>query len=259
MKIRAGFAAAALAALIAIGAASPASAQAQRGNSECILDKCQDRDAPQRRPERNDRPSRDTAPEARPSGSSVAPGRFDFYVLSLSWSPTFCLGNGDRGSQQCDRGAELGFVLHGLWPQYERGFPSDCDSRNPSSIAMQAARGVWPDEGLARYEWRKHGTCSGKAPADYFADARRAKEAVEIPDSLKAPKRQASMSPNDIQRAFIAENPRLRPGMMAVACQRGMLQEVRICFSKDLREFRACPEVVRSSCRSQQISVPPVR
>ncbi|HWG04669.1 MAG TPA: ribonuclease T, partial [Beijerinckiaceae bacterium] len=58
-------------------------------------------------------------------------------------------------------------------------------------------------------------------------------------------------------RAFFDANPRLRPGMMAVACRRNVLEEVRICLTKDLRGFRGCPEVVRASCRSQQISVPP--
>ena len=260
------FARAAFAALL-LGAAfasiAPANAQSRFGrqNSDCILDNCRDRDGPKRQPSDAAKPDREPAPSgARETSTNIAPGRFDFYVLSLSWSPAFCAtGGDDKGSSQCDRGGNLGFVLHGLWPQYDHGFPSDCDSRSPSSIAMQAARGVWPDDGLARYEWRKHGTCTGKAPADYFADARKARDSITIPDALKAPKRDATMSPNDIQRAFISENPRLRPGMMAVACQRGMLQEVRICLSKDLRDFRPCPEVARQACRSQQISIPQVR
>ena len=56
------------------------------------------------------------------------PGQFDFYVLSLSWSPSFCEAAGERGTppqQQC--GARpYSFVVHGLWPQYERGFPEFC-------------------------------------------------------------------------------------------------------------------------------------
>ncbi len=42
---------------------------------------------------------------------------FDYYVLSLSWSPTWCALEGDtRGSPQCDEAADYGWVLHGLWP-----------------------------------------------------------------------------------------------------------------------------------------------
>ncbi|MGR3711266.1 MAG: ribonuclease T2 family protein, partial [Alterinioella nitratireducens] len=52
-------------------------------------------------------------------------GAFDYYVLALSWTPTWCAIEGDgRGSPQCDPGQGFGFTLHGLWPQYEEGWPS---------------------------------------------------------------------------------------------------------------------------------------
>lgn len=188
---------------------------------------------------------------------SVA-GDFDFYVLTLSWSAGFCeLEGKQKRRAQCDDGAGKGFVTHGLWPQYERGFPSDCDgAASPSRIALEHAAGLYPDEGLARYEWRKHGRCSGKSPSDYFADVKRARESVTIPRPFEKPSAAQTFSPLDIQRAFVAANPRLRPGMLAITCRKGVLQDVRICFSKDLREFRACPEVVRRACRAGEISVP---
>jgi ribonuclease I len=106
------------------------------------------------------------------------PGDFDYYVLSLSWSSGFCeTPAGERARGQCDAGANLGFVVHGLWPQYEHGYPSDCGpaARFPSRMALDSAQGLYPSEGLARHEWQKHGTCSGKSPTDYFADVRRAR------------------------------------------------------------------------------------
>lgn len=189
--------------------------------------------------------------------SSVA-GDFDFYVLALSWSASFCeIAGKQKHRAQCDPGTGRSFVTHGLWPQYERGFPSDCDgAATPSRIALDRAAGVFPDEGLARYEWRKHGRCSGKSPSDYFADVKRATDSVAIPRPFEKPSVVQTFAPIDIQRAFLAANPRLRPGMLAVTCSRGALQEVRICFSKDLREFRACPEVARQACRAGEISVP---
>jgi ribonuclease T2 len=193
-----------------------------------------------------------------PADASFGPiakaiGDFDFYVLSLSWSPGFCENDGAQRRAQCAPGAGKGFVVHGLWPQYERGFPSDCDG--PVSLAH--AEGVFPDEGLARHEWRKHGRCSGRSPSDYFADVRRARESVTIPTPFAHPTDAQTFSPLDIQRAFVAANPRLRPGMLAVTCRKGALAEVRLCFSRDLREFRACPEVARQACRAGEISVPP--
>ncbi|MGN6095674.1 MAG: ribonuclease T2 family protein [Bosea sp. (in: a-proteobacteria)] len=186
------------------------------------------------------------------------PGDFDFYVLALSWSPGFCALDGDRGRnrEQCADGAGLRFVVHGLWPQYERGYPSDCGpGRAPSRMAMSEAEGVFPSEGLARYEWRKHGTCSGSAPADYFRDVRRARDKVAIPPALAQSERDRSWTVLDLERAFVAANPGLRTDMMSVACKRGVLQEVRICLDKDLRGFRSCPQVDRSGCRARDFTV----
>ena len=239
--------------------------------SDCILDHCADQrpDAPAQAGESQDKPSGQSSGDssfwrgwgrndrAQPRGASRA-GDFDFYVLSLSWSPSFCQNGGaSRSRRQCASGANPGFVVHGLWPQYARGYPSDCRADGfVSGSALARTRGLYPDEGLARYEWRKHGTCSGKDPIGYFADVRAAYDSVTVPSAFSAPQQDQNLSPLDIQRAFIDANPRLRPGMMAVACQRGVLQEVRICLSRDLRDFVACPEVARQACHSQSITVP---
>ncbi len=191
-----------------------------------------------------------------------APGSFDFYVLALSWSSSFCNNGGDQqGRTQCAIGNETGFTVHGLWPQFERGFPSECGpaGRTPSQIALQKTRGVFPEEGLARYEWRKHGTCSGKSPSDYFDDVKAAKERILIPKPFEKPKTSQNWVPIDIARAFVAVNPGLRADMIGVTCKNNQLEEIRICFSKDLRGFQSCPEVARRGCRTREISVPPVR
>lgn len=190
------------------------------------------------------------------------PGNFDFYVLALSWSPGFCELDGDaKGREQCASGSGLGFVVHGLWPQNERGFPTECgpSGRSPSRIALNEAGGVFPSEGLARHEWRKHGTCSGKSPSDYFADVRRARQAVIIPPQLTKPESEQKWTPIDLERAFVAANPGLRTDMISVSCKRSLLQEIRICFSKDLRGFKACEELDRSGCRARDIKVNAVR
>ena len=190
---------------------------------------------------------------------SAAPGDFDFYVLALSWSPGFCELDGDRtrNREQCGEGSGLRFVVHGLWPQNERGYPSDCGpaGRSTSRIAMEQAEGVFPTEGLARYQWRKHGTCTGSSPSDYFRDVRRAREKVVIPPALAKADRDQSWTAIDLERAFAAANPGLRPDMMSVACKRGVLQEVKICFTRDLRDFRTCQQVDRSGCRAREFTV----
>ena len=188
-----------------------------------------------------------------------APGDFDFYVLALSWSPGFCEldGERDRNREQCADGAGLRFVVHGLWPQNERGFPSECGpaGRTPSRLALDNAKGLFPSEGLARHQWRKHGTCSGSSPSDYFSDVRRAREKIVIPPQLAKAESDQSWTAIDLERAFVAANPGLRSDMMSVACRRDVLQEVRICFTRDLRGFRTCQEVDRSGCRAREITV----
>jgi ribonuclease T2 len=223
-------------------------APAQGKDDDCILDHCADRA----------KTAQERAPEEAGSRPAGVAGAFDFYVLALSWSAGFCAVDANSARhKQCNPGSKLGFVAHGLWPQNERGYPSDCSGpRSPSRIALERAKGVFPDEGLARYEWRKHGTCTGRSPSDYFADVARAKESVTIPQPFVGTSGPQTYSPIDIERAFFAANPRLRPGMMAVGCRKGVLQDVLICMSKDLREFRACPEVARRNCRAREISVP---
>lgn len=196
------------------------------------------------------------------SAQQAAPGRFDFYVLALSWSPGFCATGGDaKARQQCAAGSGVGFTVHGLWPQFDHGFPRDCAGaeRSPSRQALATVAGVYPDEGLARYEWRVHGTCTGLSPTDYFAAVRRARDAVAVPEPFRAPREDQTWAPLDVARTFAASNPGLRPDEMAVTCRAGDLEEVRVCFAKDLRGFVPCPEVARASCRAAGMAVPPVR
>jgi ribonuclease T2 len=238
-----------LLALAAIASAAPVSAL----DNGCLLDRCADQAPPAVSPSA---PAPSAAGERPRFGAPAASGEFDFYVLALSWSAGFCELSGGAKSQ-CEPGSKLAFVVHGLWPQYEHGFPSNCGgSPTVSRIALERARGVYPDDGLARYEWRKHGTCSGLSPGDYFESVARARNAVTIPSSFASIAADETLATLDIERAFLDANPRLRPGMMSVGCERGLLQEVRICFSKDLRDFRACPEVARRGCHAREIRVP---
>ena len=145
----------------------------------------------------------------------------------------------------------LGFVVHGLWPQNERGFPAIAarPAARPRASRCEQAEGLFPTEGLARYEWRKHGTCSGSSPSDYFADVRRARdEGRDSRRALAKAERDQSWTAIDLERAFVAANPGLRTDMMSVACKRGVLQEVRICLEQGPARF---PDAARRSERSR--------
>jgi ribonuclease T2 len=207
----------------------------------------------------------DASAQARGERKGGTPGEFDFYVLALSWSPGFCAAReeGMREKAQCAAGSGNGFVVHGLWPQNETGYPTDCGpgGRSPSRMARDAAQNVYPEPELATLEWRKHGTCSGKSPTEYFSDVKFARENVVVPPAFIpgspgiGATAEKEWTPLDIERAFITANPGLREDMLAVSCRKNLLQEVRICMTKDLRGFRTCPEVDQRGCRASSVKV----
>lgn len=116
-----------------------------------------------------------------------APGEFDFYVLSLSWSPSFCEAASERGNTgrnqqiQCG-GRPYSFVVHGLWPQYDRGFPNYCERPAPrlDRNIVSSMLDLMPAPGLIFNEWDKHGTCSGLGARAYFEMVRKARAASPV-------------------------------------------------------------------------------
>jgi ribonuclease T2 len=193
---------------------------------------------------------------AGPAGADDTPGDFDFYVLSLSWSPTFCATAEEADSSaQCDT-PTLGFAMHGLWPQYDAGYPEFCEGAGRVTAAViRAQLDIMPDRGLITHQWRKHGSCSGLAPEDYFELARAAFEAIRIPPEFATRTADLRLSAAAVEAAFAAVNPGLTAEGMAVSCDDGRLEEVRICLTRDL-DFRACAEVDARGCRQRRLLVP---
>jgi ribonuclease T2 len=190
------------------------------------------------------------------------PGQFDFYVLALSWSPSFCEASGERGTppqQQC--GARpYSFVVHGLWPQYERGFPEYCQQPAPrlDRNIVSAMLDLMPAPRLIYNEWDKHGTCSGLGARGYFETIRKVRAQVKIPEAYLDPKQILTVTPDEVEEAFVAANSGLARDAIAVTCDSRRLSEVRICVGKDL-SFRSCPEIDVRACRRDKLVMPPVR
>jgi ribonuclease T2 len=193
-----------------------------------------------------------------------APGQFDFYVLSLSWSPSFCAAAAERHAGR-SVGAQCGarayaFVVHGLWPQYEKGFPENCQVPAPriDRRLVSSMLDLMPAPHLVFNEWDKHGTCSGLSPGAYFDTVRKARAAVTIPAQYRDLAQPLNVTPNAVAEAFVEANPGLTRSGVAVECSRKRLSEVRLCLSKQL-QFRDCPDVARRSCRSDRLVMPPRR
>lgn len=195
------------------------------------------------------------------------PGEFDYYALVLSWSPSYCSDEGKDDDTQCNRrdGRRYSFVLHGLWPQYDNGYPSNCRlSRRPyvPDPVINSMLDIMPSRGLVIHEYRAHGTCSGLDPVRYFALAHRLFNGITIPTRFQNPFESQIVSAADVKRSFLEVNPQLRPNTLTVVCggAGGMLKEVRICLTKDGTP-RSCGqnETRRNLCRANQVFIPPAR
>lgn len=181
--------------------------------------------------------------------------RFDYWVLALSWSPEYCASDQARpDSRQCAQPHE--FIVHGLWPQYERGYPEFCDTqaRVPERIADRLAP-LMPDRGLVFYQWKKHGSCSGLTPEAYFAQLERAGRSIRIPRAALQRAGQLRMPRQDLERAFIEINPGLREDAISFECRGRNLREVRICLDVSLKP-RRCGADIRERCKAE-LSVRP--
>lgn len=193
-------------------------------------------------------------------------GEFDYYALVLSWSPSYC-STGEGDDQQCNRsdGRRFSFVVHGLWPQYEQGYPELCrTARRPfvPQPLIDKMLDIMPSGGLIVHEYRNHGTCSGLAPDAYFSLVRQLFDKIRIPERFSNPFESQTASPAEVEQEFLRVNPGLTPDMIAVACggAGNRLKEIHFCFNKDGKPRRCGGnEDQRRMCSSDRMFVPPVR
>jgi ribonuclease T2 len=187
---------------------------------------------------------------------------FDYYLLALSWSPQYCAEHGGEASAQTQcAGPAHGFVVHGLWPQFDGGgYPQSCQpaERVPRRLA-DSLLPIMPSERLVQHEWSTHGTCSGLSMEDYFGNLSRAYRKVQVPPILQAPHQRLSASVERIKQLFADANPGLAPAMMTVACggRNRAVSEIHLCLDKSLN-FRPCGAEVADSCRGGQGGFLPV-
>src|SRR5690606_5469636 len=127
----------------------------------------------------------------------------------LSWSPSYCEAEGkDANRQQCGATRPYPFIVHGLWPQHEQGFPENCATAEPdvSRERLRTLYDIMPSAGLIRHQWRRHGSCSGLSQDDYFEVLRRAREKIAVPEGLEPEDEYRVVDPDSAERAFIDAN-----------------------------------------------------
>lgn len=188
-------------------------------------------------------------------------GRFDYYVMALSWQSTWCALEGDaRDAPECEAGRNRGWVLHGLWPQYEQGWPAYCPTarRAPSRRMTAEMADIMGGAGLAWHQWNKHGQCTGLSASDYFALSRQAYAEIVRPDVFRKLESPVRLPAAVVEEAFLKANPDLSPDMITITCRRDRIHEVRICMSKNL-DLRPCGGDVSRDCTIPDALLDPVR
>ena len=180
-------------------------------------------------------------------------GEFDYYLLTMSWSPEFC--HTKPSAKQCQD--HRGFMLHGLWPQFNNGrYPVNCPTTQPPPTDLSKIKQIMPAE-IVQHEWQKHGTCSGLSGDEYFALAQKVFESVKIPSDFVAPTKTATMSPTNLKKDFERDNPALADQDIAIQLRQGYLNAVEFCIVKDGSAPTACSHI--NDVRRGTFKVPPVR
>ncbi|MGI9482248.1 MAG: ribonuclease T2 family protein [Hyphomicrobiales bacterium] len=177
-----------------------------------------------------------------PSLARNVSGKFDYYTLALSWSPTHCASKAGRGDNlQCGPGRKYTFVVHGLWPQHRSGWPDFCatSERYVPNVLIEEMLPIMPSKRLVVHEWRKHGTCSGLSQEHYFSLTRELFSRLQVPARYIAPAHTVEITPSTLREDFLKTNNWLKPEMISIQCgnsrDRGVLRGVRVCFGRNLQ------------------------
>ena len=190
---------------------------------------------------------------------------YDYLALAVSWSPTYCASEDGRGdASQCAPGRRHGFIVHGLWPQFDKGWPEYCatDERHVPETLIAQMRDLMPSKALVVHEWRKHGACSGLTQRGYFAATRTLFAKLGIPARYIAPETAIVIGPAELAAEFLGANPWLSRDMIALRCgnrrDAARLGELIFCFTRDLAP-RPCGANERRQCRAARLTLPPLR
>lgn len=200
---------------------------------------------------------------ARAQDPRPASGQVQYFLLALSWSPSYCADpqNAARDPGQCAIGAGHNFIVHGLWPQLRDRRTSGCPSTQPADVPDALARAqldLMPSLGLIQYQWDRHGTCSGLPQAEYFALLRRLRGQIAIPAAYRRLSSASRVTAAQVEQAFLAANPKLRADQLVITCDERRIREVRVCFST-AGAPRACGPGVTERCGSAARTMAPVR
>lgn len=191
-------------------------------------------------------------------GSSKPQREFDYFALSLQWPGTICASTRHCCSiNGCCRSEPLQtFTIHGLWPDYDDGTWPSCCRRTKFELdkilpLMEALNKYWPSlycsksgtcfsgKGLFwAHEWEKHGTCSAPVVQDelqYFTLALELYFKYNVTEMLSSGGIQVSNGKEYALSDVIDTIKHAFGGSPQIVCKSGSVQELRLCFDKELK------------------------
>ncbi|KAL6601751.1 hypothetical protein ACP70R_044971 [Stipagrostis hirtigluma subsp. patula] len=196
-----------------------------------------------------------------PSSSTPESDGFDHFVLALQWPGTVCRSSTTGtccSSNACCRSDPVRwFTVHGLWPSYARGYGPTCcnhpdfDMAKITNLTTELGK-YWPSlycsspslcsgghGSLWAHEWEKHGTCAYPAIQDeysYFSTALQLYSSYNVTAMLES---KISIGTDDGDKYPVTELVATIKSSFGASplllCDRASLQELRLCFSKDLK------------------------
>jgi len=204
-----------------------------------------------------------TALAPAPAPAQDRAGDFDGYLLALSWIPAYCAADGDdRSDPRCEDGQQIGWAVHGLWPQYDDGsWPEYCltSEHAPSRRETAEQAELFGTSGAAWHQWNKHGRCTGLSAANYYRLVETARQGVTLPEVFAGVTRELRVDPEVVEAAFIEANPDLTPAMMVTSCYGQELVELRLCLTRSLEPVDCAPALTRRECRLDAATLLPLR
>jgi len=189
-----------------------------------------------------------------PSLPAETMSHFDYFILALSWSPDYCATSGGNDAQQCSLGKKLGFVLHGLWPQNNQGYPVNCTTEKmPQSVKNQFV-GLYPNDALFDHEWEKHGTCTGLTPTHFLTLSRQVMNSLVIPAAYRSPETPFRTTTQQLRNEFTQANPSINPAAFETNCSGSgrYFKELYVCFSRTGSPIACGAEVHKEALKSCQ-------
>jgi ribonuclease T2 len=176
-------------------------------------------------------------------------------LLAISWQNAFCQTH--QNKRECrnikpSHYSASHFTLHGLWPQPRSR--QNCKGKRkvylPKPLYQELLQ-VMPaaKSGLHNHEWKKHGTCYGKSPEEYFKDSISLLKQVNqsAVRDLFAHNVGKTITKEQLNRAFDKAFGKGSGRKVKMVCNKGLITELWINLKGKINEKSSLSELIKQA------------